>query len=78
MGEETLSQVIIHDYRSNNQCFTKFLGWGSAGADRRTWGCVGALSNFREIQGMGDVGVPSIGVLVFKIIKIKIIMIKSQ
>jgi hypothetical protein len=42
-------------------------------------GRVGAPPNFREIQGgRGDVGVPSIGVPVSKIIKIKIIMIKSQ
>jgi hypothetical protein len=41
--------------------------------------CVRAPQNFREIQGgRGGVRVPSIGVPVSKIIKIKIIMIKSQ
>jgi hypothetical protein len=40
---------------------------------------VGAPPNFREIQGgWRPIGVPGMGVPVSKIVKIKIIMIKSK
>lgn len=62
-------------------CSTKISGMAGEHRNRETH--MGHVleppQNFRKIHwGWGDIGVPSIGVTVSKIIKIKIVIIKSQ
>jgi hypothetical protein len=60
--------------------FHQVFGTGSAGVGKRTWGMCGSHPQILgKFMGEGEMsGVPSIGVPISKIIKIKIIMIKSQ